>query len=310
MVSLDDVSVFIAVVEAQNFSAAARELKISPSAVSKRINRLEHQLRAKLINRSSRRISLSAAGSAFFEKCAGIRPIVDEATRAVQSLHSAPGGNLRVHASTGLGIKLITPLIAQFMDAHAELAVDLITHVHGPTVIAQGADIILHQEPILDKTLDHRDLGIIHYAICAAPDYLRRCGKPETPQDLTKHNCMVYCYETGQLADRWEFKGRSGSYEISLAGNFVSNNSAALQEASVQGIGIALLPVYAGLDDVKNGRLTVLFSNEVSFKRTLRAYYPRSPHQPVNVRLFLDFITAHVKDYTFDVERGVAVDGR
>src|SRR5882757_168094 len=115
MVSLDDVSVFIAVVEKQNFSAAAKELKISPSAVTKRVNRLEHLLRAKLINRSSRRISLSAAGSAFFEKCSGIRLILDEATRTVQSLHSAPGGKLTLHASTGLGIKLVTPLIPNFL---------------------------------------------------------------------------------------------------------------------------------------------------------------------------------------------------
>jgi DNA-binding transcriptional LysR family regulator len=299
MVNLDDVSVFIAVVEAQNFSAAARELKISPSAVSKRINRLEYQLRAKLINRSSRRISLSAAGSAFFEKCAGVRPIVDQATRAVQSLHSAPGGKLRVHASTGLGIKLITPLVALFMDEYADLSVDLITHVHGPTVIAQGADIILHQEEVLDKTLDHRDLGDISYAICASPDYLRRVGKPETPQDLPKYNCLIYAYETGQLADRWGFKGKNGHYDIAVAGNFVSNNSAALQEAAVKGIGLALLPVYAGLDDVKGGRLKVLFSEEVSFNRTLRAYYPRGPHQPINVRLFLEFITKHIKSYTF-----------
>lgn len=301
MVNLDDVSVFIAVVEAQNFSAAARELKISPSAVSKRINRLEYQLRAKLINRSSRRISLSAAGSAFFEKCAGIRPIVEQATRAVQSLHSKPGGKLRIHASTGLGIKLITPLVARFMDEHSDLSVDLITHVHGPTVITQGADIILHQEEVLDKTLDHRDLGDIHYAICASPAYLGRAGKPETPQDLPKHNCMVYAYETGQLVDRWEFKGQMGHYEVAVAGNFLSNNSAALQEAAVRGIGITLLPVYAGLDDVKEGRLKVLFSDEVSFNRTLRAYYPRGPHQPINVRLFLDFITKHVRNYTFAV---------
>lgn len=300
MVSLDDVSVFIAVVEARNFSAAARELKISPSAVSKRINRLEYQLRAKLINRSSRRISLSAAGSAFFEKCAGIRPIVDQATRAVQSLHSAPGGKLRVHASTGLGIKLITPMVARFMDEHPELSVDLITHVHGPTVIAQGADIILHQEEVLDKTLDHRDLGVIHYAICASSEYLRRVGKPGAPQELTKHNCLVYAYETGQLVDAWQFSGKGGTYAITVGGNFVSNNSAALQEAAIKGVGIALLPVYAGFDDVKSGRLTVLFSNDVSFHRILRAYYPRGPHQPINVRLFLDFITKHVKDYRFD----------
>lgn len=297
MVSLDDVSVFIAVVEKANFSAAARLLKISPSAVSKRMNRLEHQLRAKLINRSSRRISLSAAGSAFYEKCAGIGPILDEATRAVQSLHSAPGGKLRVHATTGLGIKLIAPLIPRFLNAFSTVSIDLITHVLGPGIATEGMDVLIHQEEIADKRLENRDLGVSRYAICATPDYLRRAGLPQTPAELQGHNCLLYCYDGGNPVEQWVFQGKDGRYDVTVSGSFVSNNSAALYEAVIKGYGIALLPVYAVFDEVKSGRLQALFQDDIAFNRQLRAYYPRSPHIPINVRLFLDFLAAHLRDY-------------
>jgi DNA-binding transcriptional LysR family regulator len=302
MVSLDDVSVFIAVVEKLNFSAAARELKISPSAVSKRINRLEYQLRAKLINRTSRRIALSAAGSAFYEKCAGIRPIVDDATRAVQSLHSAPGGRLRVHSSTGLGIKLITPLIPEFLNQFSNMSIDLITHVHGPSVITQDVDIFINTAETFDKTLEHRDLGTCHYAICATPDYLSRHGALEKPSDLKDHNCLLY-YDNGQLVDLWTFADDNGQYDVRVNGSFVSNNSAALYEALIRGYGVALLPVYSVLEGVKAGGLRALFRSEMSFNRQLRAYYPRSPHLPINVRLFLDFVTQHLRNLTLDSQR-------
>jgi len=302
MISLDDVSVFIAVVENQNFSAAARELKISPSAVSKRINRLEHQLRAKLIVRSSRRISLSPAGSAFFEKCAGIRPIVDDATRSVQSLHAAPGGKLRVHTSAGLGIKLITSLIPRFQSQYSNIAVDLITHIQDPVAFAKGLDVFIRQVPVANKLLDHRELGISRYTICATPDYLRRAGRPQTPQELSKHNCLLYCYENEHLINRWTFKDRNGPYEVAVKGNFVSNSSAALFEAVIKGHGIALLPLYAVFDEIRAGALVALFNDEISFYRTLLAYYPRSPHLPINVRIFLDFVASHLKDLSLDTE--------
>jgi len=300
MVSLDDVSVFIAVVEKQSFSAAARALGISPSAASKRIGRLESRLRAKLINRTSHRVSLTAAGAAFFEKCAAIRPIVEGATQAVESLYSAPGGKLRVHASTGLGIKLIAPLIPQFQQQYPELAIDLITHTHGPSVITQEVDVFINSEETTDKTVGYRELGTCHYAICAAPDYLRRHGAPQTPRDLERHACLLY-YENGQLVDRWGFKDASGRYEITVQGSLASNSSAALYEALMRGHGVALLPVYTVYEDVRAGGLTALFRKELAFDRILRACYPRSPHLPVNVRLFLDFVAGHLKGLTLDV---------
>lgn len=300
MVSLDDVSVFIAVVEKQSFSAAARALNISSSAASKRIGRLESDLRAKLINRTSRRVSLTAAGTAFFEKCAAIRPIVEGATRAVEGLYSAPGGKLRVHASTGLGIKLIAPLIPQFQHQYPELAIDLITHANGPNLVSEDVDVYIGTPETTDKTLGYRDLGVCHYAVCAAPDYLHHHGTPQTPRDLERHNCLLY-YENGQIIDHWPFESASGRYEVAVRGTLASNNSAALYEALVKGRGIALLPVYAVSEDVRSGGLTALFRKQLVFSRALRACYPRSPHLPINIRLFLDFIAGHVKGLTLEM---------
>lgn len=299
MVSLDDVSVFIAVVEKQSFSAAARDLRISPSAVSKRITRLEYQLRATLINRSSRRVTLSQAGEAFFERCAGIRPIVDEATRAVQGLHSAPGGKLRIHVTAGIGIKLITPLVPKFMAQYPAVTVELTTHVDDSAVVEQG-DILINSMPDLlpDKSLDHRDLGTCYYAICATPEYLRRVGTPKTPHDLIDHNCLLYCNDKSQLVNEWPFEDKDGNYTVSVRGGFASNNSAALYEALIRGAGIALMPVYAVFEAVDEGRLQSLFPDESRFQRRVRAYFPRTSHLPINVRLFVDFVASQLDTLT------------
>ena len=294
MVNLDDVSIFITVVERQNFSAAALELKISPSAVSKRIGRLERALRAKLINRSSRRISLTAAGSAFFETCSGIRPIVDEATRAVQGLHNVPGGKLRVHASTGVGIKLIAPLLPAFLRQYPELEVDLVTRVQGPKVVTQGVDVFLRTVDIHDKMLDSRDLGICRYVICATSEYLKGAGPLRTPGDLRQHNCLLYLSDKGPI-DKWPFMGSEGKYEVTVRGSFASNNSSALYEALRRGYGIALLPMFSVIDDIKAKKVVTVFDDLVTYQSELRAYYPRSPHIPINVRLFLDFVETHLQ---------------
>lgn len=294
MVSLDDVSIFITVVERQNFSAAATELKISPSAVSKRISRLEHDLRAKLINRSSRRISLTAAGSAFFQMCSGIRPIVEDATRAVQGLHNVAGGKLRVHASTGVGIKLIAPLIPAFLRQFPELEVDLVTRVQGPKVVTQGVDVFLRTVDIQDKMLDSRDLGTCRYAICATSDYLKSAAPLRTPEDLKQHSCLLYLSDKGPI-DKWPFAGADGEYEVSVKGSFASNNSSALYEALMRGYGVALLPMFSVVDDIEAKRVISVFDGQVAYHSKLRAYYPRSPHIPINVRLFLDFVETHLQ---------------
>jgi DNA-binding transcriptional LysR family regulator len=294
MVSLDDVSIFITVVERQNFSAAALELKISPSAVSKRISRLEHDLRAKLINRSSRRISLTAAGSAFFEACSGIRPIVDEATRAVQGLHNVPGGKLRVHSSTGVGIKLIAPLIPAFLRQFPELELDLVTRVQGPRVVTQGVDVFLRTVDIHDKMLDSRDLGVCRYVICATSEYLKTASPLRTPDDLKQHSCLLYLSDKGPI-DKWPFAGADGDYAVNVKGSFASNSSSALYEALMRGYGIALLPMFSVVDDIKAKRVVTVFDGQVTYHSRLRAYYPRSPHIPINVRLFLDFVETQLQ---------------
>jgi DNA-binding transcriptional LysR family regulator len=296
MVSLDDVSIFITVVERQNFSAAAAELRISPSAVSKRISRLEHDLRAKLINRSSRRISLTAAGSAFFQMCSGIRPIVEDATRAVQGLHNVAGGKLRVHASTGVGIKLIAPLLPAFLRQFPELEVDLVTRVQGPKVVTQGVDVFLRTVDIHDKMLDSRDLGTCRYAICATSDYLKSAAPLRTPEDLKQHNCLLYLSDKGPV-DKWPFAGANGEYEVNVKGSFASNNSSALYEALMRGYGVALLPMFSVVDDIKTKRVITMFDGQVAYQSNLRAYYPRSPHIPINVRLFLDFVETHLQTF-------------
>jgi DNA-binding transcriptional LysR family regulator len=294
MVSLDDVSIFITVVEKQSFSTAARELKISVSAVSKRIARLEHQLKAKLVARSSRRITLTAAGSSFYEKCSGIRLLVDEATRSVRSIYNDAGGSLRVFTSTGLGIRLIAPLIPSFVKKYPNMSVELVIH-SGPPTIPPGVDIFIHQEISSEKLLDFRDLGMVGYTICATPHYLETHGRPAVPDALRDHNCLVYIDERGHQTDFWIFGEGKTAYEVEVKGNFFCNSGPALYEAAIKGLGIALLPMYAAFDDIQSGKLVPLFVNEMRWDRMLRGYFSRSEYMPINVRLFLEHVAEHIE---------------
>jgi len=302
MISLDDVSVFIAVIVQKNFSDAARKLSMSPSAVSKRIARLEAELHAKLINRSSHGISLTTAGSRFFAKCADIVPIIESASAEVRGLYSEPVGPLRVHASAGVGTKLIAPLIPSFLEAYPDVSVTLITHSENFPLAAGGADVFIRSSDVKtrDKGLKSSELGPCPYVISGSPEYLKRHGRPERPRDLANHDCLRYIdRERGALLDNWPFKEGKESYTVKVTGSLVSNNSAAFFEALSRGHGIAMLPFFAVMGDIRSGRLITLFRDEIAHRRKMKAYYAGGKYTPINVRIFLDFIQSHLRDIQF-----------
>jgi DNA-binding transcriptional LysR family regulator len=304
MFSLDDVSVFITVVTQKNFSDAARTLKMSPSAVSKRIARLESELNAKLINRSSHGISLTSAGSTFFARCADIVPTVENAASEVRGLYndSDPGGPLRIHASVGVGTKLIAPLLPAFLQNYPNISVTLITHSENFPLTAGGVDVFIRSRDVKvrDKSMKSRELGPCHYVISASPEYLARFGRPKHPRDLANHNCFRYIdRDRGSLLDNWPFREGKEVYTVKVTGSMVSNNSAAIFEALSRGFGVALLPFFAVMDDIRAGRLETLFREEIAHRRKMKAYYLGSKYPPPNVNIFLDFIQSHLHHLTF-----------
>jgi len=308
MINLNDVSIFLTAVGKKNFSAAARELNLSPSAVSKRISRLENELRAKLIIRSSRRISLTSAGSIFFQNCAGVLPMVDAATKRVQGVYNEPGGRLRVHTLVGVGTKLIAPLMSDFRSSYPSVSIELITYAPDIQVVGHGSDMFIVTGDPPDKTFQSKNLGACRYVVCASPAYLRRAGTPKKPSDLKDYECLLYFdAKKNSPLDEWQFIEADKRHTVKVSGALSSNNSAAIYEMLVKGYGIALLPVFAVYNEIRSGKLTALFYEEVALRQMLRACYPRSRHVPANVRLFVQYVGSHLRNVALDDLKGAGV---
>jgi DNA-binding transcriptional LysR family regulator len=299
MISLDDAVVFVTLVNAKNLSAAGRRLNMSTAAVSKRISRLEDALKAQLVIRSSRSVTLTEAGSVFFEQCAALSPIMETAVQKVHDISSEPRGTLRIHATVGMATKLIAPLIAEFRETHQDIEVELITHSGNKALIAEGKDLIIGSVGPLNKAFHSTDVGICHYAICASPEYLARTGKIKNPQDLTQHECLLFFdEEANKPVTDWPFAAEKDRFAVQVRGAITSNNGAALTELALKGAGVALLPVFAVFDEIRAGKLVAVLKDEIAYTRAIKAHYPRSAHSPKSVRAFLEFVATHLKSRT------------
>jgi DNA-binding transcriptional LysR family regulator len=295
---LSDLRAFLKVVETRNFSGAAGLLGLSQSAVSKRISRLEESLGVPLLIRSTRHLSLTDAGTKFYAHAERIVAAIDEAQRSAAAAHADIGGHIRVHSTLGIGQTIVAPAIAAFIRAHQDVSVELVLSPNNSiNLIQQNVDITIRlsneREALLHHTsVDHEVIGAVRYLVCGAPAYFAAAGRPDKPQDLAQHNCLILSAQAA--ADAWEFLGPKGLYAVRVAGNFTSNSGAALYHALIQGTGIARMLEPAILDELNDGRLTEIFTDLALPERFILAYYPHVAVMPPRSRLFLDFLKAHL----------------
>lgn len=299
MDNLSDIVVFVRVVEKQSFTAAARDLNLSPSAVSRHISHLEETLGIQLIKRSTRRLVLTDIAVDFYEQCARIMRDLDKA-RSMATAHNVEvKGTVRVHATLGLGQRLVAPAVRQFLTHYPDLHVDLMIGPHTVNVLEDGYDVVIRSAQIVASGLTVRELGPVQYTVCATPGFLAKFGTPQAPQDLKNYNCLLH---TGQTrANEWRFENNGESFTVVVSGNLRTNNGIALYEAVMGGLGIARLPGYAVSDDLRSGALVPLFQNLIGWGRGIKAFYPDSPHQPLRVRVFLDFLSSFMRNKSIAV---------
>ena len=290
MDNLDDVIAFARVVERQSFVDAARELRLSSSLISKRVTRLEETLGVQLINRSTRRLSLTDAGAEFYKGCAKAFAELDAARIAATELSEQLTGRLKVHATRGAGQRLLAQGMMEFMANYPGMELELTIESGPVNLLRAGIDVLIRSAELKDSTLDFRDLGPISYQLCASPQFLNRNGTPATPRDLVNFNCLIH---TGrQRPQEWDFTGAEGDYTVRVNGNFYSNDGSAMYGATTMGLGIARLPDYITnrREDLEQHRLRVLFPGQLKSSRALRAYFPRSRRMPTKLQIFLDFM--------------------
>lgn len=285
-----EMAVFVRVVESGGFSAAARAAGLTPSAVSKLIGRLEDRLGARLLHRTTRSISLTHEGVAFYQRSVRILKDIDEAEQAISQLHAVARGRLKVNAAVAFATYQIVPILPEFLEMYPQVHLELTVTDRIVDVVEEGVDVAIRLGARVDSSLISRQLAVDHRIICAAPAYLKRHGRPETPADLGRYNCLTWIGNQGALND-WPFIGPQGPYTVTVSGNTEVNNGETLYEMALAGLGIVRIAGFRVGDAIKAGRLVPLLTEHHRDEPlAIHAVYPHRRHLLPKVRSFVDFL--------------------
>ncbi|MGQ0674877.1 MAG: LysR substrate-binding domain-containing protein [Rhodospirillales bacterium] len=287
-----DIEAFVRVVEAGGFTPAARALGMTPSAVSKLVSRLEDRLGARLFRRTTRRLGLTEAGAAFHRHASRIVQDIADAELAVTRLSDAPRGLLRVSAAVTFGLHQIQPLVPEFLERYPEIRLDLSLSDVFVDLVQEGYDVAIRAGPLSDASLIARKLGDFGRVFVASPAYIERHGRPRAPDELKRHNCIMFAQP--QL-NQWPFRdpktGRAFSVEV--GGNVIANNGETVLQMAILGVGIARLGEFSAGPPAKAGLLAPLLEEFNSRDPlTISAVYPTRRHLPPKVTAFVDFLAA------------------
>ncbi len=286
MTNLGDLEVFARVIATGSMSMAARDLGLSPAVVSKRIKRLEDRLGTRLLQRTTRQISLTEAGQGFHQRILAVLAGIEEAETYASGRSSEVSGTLKISAPTSFGRMHIAPHLKAFMDDHPDLAIHLVLSDEFTDIVGGGFDLAIRIAELTDSTLVARRLAPVRRLLCASPDYIAAHGMPQTIDDLKRHRCLP-----AHNHDLWRLEGPQGTLNIRPEGMLITNSSEVIREAVIAGLGIALRSTWDIGEELKSGRLVqVLPAYEGSHNVALSAVYPSRQFLPAKVRLFIDYL--------------------
>jgi DNA-binding transcriptional LysR family regulator len=295
MDSLTDIMVFVRVVDDGSFTKAAERLKLSRSVVSKYVTRLEGRLGARLLNRTTRRLSLTEAGRIFYQRSRRGLQDIEEAEAEVSRLQKKPRGVLRINSPMSFGILHIAPALPEFLAQHPEVSVEMNLDDRVVDVIEEGFDVSIRIAEMPDSSLIARRLAPCRHAIVAAPAYLEKHGTPRTPEDLRDHNIISFSYQAS--ANDWHFISPDNKQvSVPVSGSIQANNSLALREALLRGVGITRTPTFVVGKDVQDGHLLSILGNYRTLEVSIYLVYPQRRHLSPKVRAFVDFMADRISE--------------
>lgn len=289
------IGVFIAVVKAGSFAGAALTLGITSSAVSKQIQNLEQDLQVKLLNRTTRNVSPTEEGTLYYERAARALEDLKEAEDEINELKSRPRGPLKVSLPQSLGIKYFGNAIAAFAAQYPEVELDVSLDDRLVDVAGEGFDLVVRIGSLKDTSLIARRMADCPFVICASSNYLQRHGKPQTPDDLTKHNVLAFTGNGGP--NEWRYASKAGvTGQVSLQGSFKADSGNILCGAALQDVGIVILPIFYVSEHLESQDLQIVLPDFVtSPKREIFAVFPPNRFQSTRLRLFVDHLIATSK---------------
>lgn len=287
---LDDRQVFVAVVRHGSFTAAARELELTTAAVSRRVKALEARLGVRLLNRTTRRLSLTDAGQQYYEDMSRLLLELQQTEERIAGLASEPSGSLRITAPLSFGMRYLGEVIANFHASYPAIGIELILDDTLRDIVSSGYDAAIRIGKLQDSTLVARRLGSFRQLVCASPEYLARHGEPRTPQELADHECLHY---TNLESPRdWLFESGGKPLRVRTSGSFGANNGDVLCDAALHGMGIVYLPAFIADRYLQDGRLvTILGKYMDSTPLEMFALYPTRSFMPAALKLFLQALS-------------------
>ncbi|MBB5392458.1 MULTISPECIES: LysR family transcriptional regulator [unclassified Herbaspirillum] len=298
MNKLREIECFIAVAELGSFVKAADALGISKAAVSRTVLELEARLGSRLMQRTTRRLSLTEAGTLYLERCKQIVAALEEADDLLLAGAANPGGLLRINAPHTFGVLHLAPLWPMFLERYPGVALDITLSDRIVDIIDEGFDMAIRIARLSDSTLVHRKLASTGLLVCASPDYLDKHGTPTHPHELAQHQAISYSYNTGK--DDWQFNGPEGPVSVKVRSRMHVNNGDSCVAAALGGAGITRQPTFMIDQHLRSGRLVPLLTEYSAPELGIYAVYPSRAHLPPKVRAMLDFLSEAFKQVHWD----------
>jgi DNA-binding transcriptional LysR family regulator len=290
---MTSMATFVKVVENGGFSAAARALAISPSMATAHVQSLEERLGVRLLNRSTRKVSLTEVGHAYYERCLQILGEADEADQIAQALQSTPRGTLRLNTSVAIP-PFLAPVVAEYTALYPEVSVELNMTDRMVDLVEDGFDVAVRNMSMPDSSLMARRIATYRFVIVGSPAYFAAHGTPTVPDDLAQHNCLTY--SRSPWGNEWHFAGSDGEQSVPVKGNLHANSDNALRWAAAHGQGLAHLPSFLVKDEIKSGRLVPVLTDYLKAEYPIHAIYPHRRHLSAKVRSFIDLLAKHFHD--------------
>jgi DNA-binding transcriptional LysR family regulator len=286
-VDLNAILVFARVVDAGSFTGAARALAMPKSTVSRKVSELERRLGARLLQRSTRKLSLTDVGHTFYQHAARMVAEAEEAELAVDRMQEAPRGLLRVTAP--LSFAYLARVVSAFLARFPEVQLELVCSDRIVDLVDEGFDLAVRTGRLADSTLIARSLGMLRSYVVASPTFIERNGEPRTPGDLARFDCVVFA--GGGERTSWTLQRGGETVTVGVAPRFVVNEFDYLEEAALSGLGIAMLPVLRCDEHIRRKRLSRVLADWCSAEVPLHAVYPSSRHLSPKVKAFLDHLS-------------------
>jgi len=287
---LTSLTAFVRVVDNGGFSAAGRKLNMSTTMVSNHIQALEERLGARLLHRTTRKVSLTEIGKAYYDRCTQILADIEQADDIAGAMQSTPRGTLRVYTATHI-VQFIAPVVTEFLASYPEVKVDLSMGEREIDLIDEGFDVAIRLTPSPDSSLIVRSLATWRHVLCCSHGYLEKHGRPEQLSALVERNCLRH---TNYPYDEWRFADRKGApASVRVSGGLIANSGETLRHAALEGIGIALMAGFLVHDDLEQGRLVRLLPEYRPVEFSMNAVYPYRHHLSAKVRTFIDLLVQH-----------------